>query len=78
MFLFFLINYEDKRELTFILNLKIFDIKEFIGEERWLYFLVILVVYGLAHIPQAYLLGYLFKVSATGFAVVTGWLIVSS
>lgn len=33
----------------------------------------LLVLYGMAHIPQMYLLSYIFKVSSTGFASLTAW-----
>ena len=35
-------------------------------------------MYGMAHIPQIYLMSYLFKVSATGFAILSVWNILSS
>ena len=38
----------------------------------------ILLAYGLAHIPQTYLLAYKFKESSTGFAMITGWNILTS
>jgi hypothetical protein len=37
-----------------------------------------LVIYGFANIPQVYILSYIFKVSATGFALITGWNIMTS
>ena len=52
--------------------LKLFDIDEFVGGDRWIYILLILFFYGFAHIPQMYLLSYLFKASATGFAACVG------
>ncbi len=52
--------------------LKLFDIDEFVGGDRWIYILLILLFYGFAHIPQMYLLSYLFKASATGFAACVG------
>ena len=61
-----------------LLSLKVFDINEFVGDHRWLYVSMILVCYGLAHIPQVYLLSYIFKASATGFASIVGWNILSS
>nr|QNH67858.1 ATP-binding cassette transporter subfamily A member 3 X1 [Brachionus rotundiformis] len=58
--------------------LKIFEIKQFINDEKWLYFFLLLFLNGLAHLPQTYLLSYLFKISATGFAIITSWNILSS
>ena len=52
--------------------LKAFDIDEFVGSGRWIYILLVLFFYGFAHIPQMYLISYLFRVSSTGFAVCAG------
>lgn len=38
----------------------------------------ILLVYGMAHITQTYLLSYKFQASSTGFAMITGWNIFTS
>nr|UOU03312.1 ATP-binding cassette subfamily A3-1 [Brachionus rubens] len=51
--------------------LKLFGIEEFVDGGRWIYFFGMLVLYGFAHLPQIYLLSYLFKLSATGFAAIT-------
>jgi ATP-binding cassette subfamily A (ABC1) protein 3 len=65
--------------LIFVIGLlKLFGISEFVDEGRWVSVLALLVLYGLAHIPQMYLLSYLFQVSATGFAFLVGWNILSS
>jgi ATP-binding cassette subfamily A (ABC1) protein 3 len=61
-----------------IVFLKLFGIDEFVGGTRWMSVLGLLILYGLAHIPQMYLLSYLFEVSATGFAFLVGWNILSS
>nr|QUF59427.1 ATP-binding cassette transporter Abca3-1 [Brachionus angularis] len=58
--------------------LKIFGIDEFVGGVRWIYVVVLLSMYGFAHIPQMYLFSYFFKVSATGFAALVAWNILSS
>ncbi len=58
--------------------LKIFDISEFINESRWTYLLLLMIVYGFANIPQVYILSYMFKISATGFALISGWNILTS
>ncbi len=58
--------------------LKLFNVVEYVDEMRWSYTLLILFVYGLAHIPQAYLFSYKFEVSASGFAIITAWNIISS
>jgi len=60
-----------------IVVLKIFNVVEYVDEMRWAYTLLILFVYGLAHIPQAYLFSYKFQVSASGFAIITAWNIIS-
>ncbi len=65
--------------ITFVLLLlKLFGIEEFMGEQRWLYVIGLLVLYGFSHIPQMYLFSYLFQISATGFAFLVGWNILSS
>ena len=61
-----------------ILLLKLFGITEFVGDTRWVAVLSLLILYGLAHIPQIYLLSYMFSVSATGFAFLVGWNILTS
>nr|QUF59428.1 ATP-binding cassette transporter Abca3-2 [Brachionus angularis] len=58
--------------------LKIFGIDEFVGGVRWIYVVGLLSMYGFAHIPQMYLFSYFFKVSATGFAALVAWNILSS
>jgi ATP-binding cassette subfamily A (ABC1) protein 3 len=55
-----------------------FGIKEFVGGVRLLYVFSLFVIYGLAHIPQSYLMSYLFTVPATGFAVTVAWNILAS
>lgn len=50
------------------MGVKGFGITEFVGEERWVYVLALLVLYGISHIPQMYLFSYFFEVSATGYA----------
>ena len=57
---------------------KVFDITEFVGEYRWVNTLIILLSYGFAHIPQTYIFAYKFKISSSGFAVITAWNIISS
>jgi hypothetical protein len=49
-----------------------------IGDFRWLYTIIILVIYGFAHIPQTYLLSSRFKVPSTGFAMLTAFNITTS
>lgn len=63
---------------SFIHSSKAFDIEGYIHEGRWLYTLFLLVLYGLSHTPQMYLLSFLFKVSATGLAALTAWNVISS
>nr|QNH67917.1 ATP-binding cassette transporter subfamily A member 3 X1 [Brachionus plicatilis] len=58
--------------------LKLFEIKQFVNDGRWLYFFLLLLLNGLAHLPQTYLFSYLFNISATGFAIITLWNILSS
>ena len=72
-----ILNYMVAVAIVMIL-LKVFQINEFMGANRWLYVFGLLTVYGFAHISQIYLLSYLFKVSATGFATMVGWNILSS
>ena len=36
------------------------------------------MLYGISHIPQMYLLSYFFQVSATGFASLVAWNILTS
>ena len=55
-----------------------FGINEFVGGVRLWYVFGLFVIYGLAHIPQSYLLSYLFSVPATGFAVTVAWNILAS
>lgn len=50
-FLWDILNYMIPLTVTMIL-LKAFDIEEFVGEGRWIYILLILILYGFAHIPQ--------------------------
>ena len=61
-----------------LILLKAFGIDEFVGGIRWTYVLECLLMYGFAHIPQTYILSYFFKVSATGFASLVAWNIISS
>nr|APD26538.1 ATP-binding cassette transporter subfamily A member 3 X1 protein [Brachionus koreanus] len=58
--------------------LKIFEIEQFVSGDKWLYFFLLLILNGLAHLPQTYLFSYLFNISATGFAIITSWNILSS
>ena len=58
--------------LFVILLLVIFNVEAFINDGRFLLSFLILLFYGMAHIPQMYLLSYLFKVSSTGFASLSG------
>jgi hypothetical protein len=55
-----------------------FGIDQFINGGRIQYTLSLFLLYGLAHIPQTYLLAYLFKVPATGFAAIVAWNLLSS
>ena len=61
-----------------IFSLKVFNIYQFTDEGRWLYVFGLLVVYGMAHIPQIYLFSYVFKTPASGFAALVGWNVLSS
>lgn len=61
-----------------IIILKLFGINEFVGENRWSFLLGLFLLYGLAHIPNMYLMAYMFQVSATGFAILVGWNILTS
>lgn len=61
-----------------ILLIWAFGITEFVGGERVWYTLGLFFFYGLAHIPQTYLMSYLFKVAATGFATIVAWNILAS
>ncbi len=61
-----------------LILLKAFGIEEFVGDNRWMYVLECLLMYGFAHIPQMYIFSYFFKVSATGFASLVAWNIISS
>ena len=58
--------------------MKAFDLDAFTGGVRLLYVFGLFVMYGLAHIPQSYLMSYLFSVPATGFAVAVAWNILAS
>ncbi|RNA07446.1 ATP-binding cassette sub-family A member 3-like, partial [Brachionus plicatilis] len=58
--------------------LKIFGIEEFMGGNRWIYVIGLLVLYGFSHIPQMYLFSYFFRIPATGFAALVVWNIMSS
>ena len=40
--------------------------------------LLLLITFGCAQIPQMYIFSYVFKVSATGFAAMTAWNVLSS
>lgn len=57
---------------------KAFGIDEYVGGVRWVFVFTLLFLYGLSHIPQMYLLSYFFQVSATGFASLVAWNIISS
>jgi len=61
-----------------IFTFKVFNVEAFINESRWLSTLAVFLIYGFAHIPQTYLLSYIFKVSSTGFAVLTALNITTS
>ncbi|CAF1041355.1 unnamed protein product [Brachionus calyciflorus] len=58
--------------------LMIFQVNQLIGEERIFYLLIILSLYGMAHIPQAYLFSLKFDVPSNGFSFITAWNIMSS
>lgn len=49
-----------------------FDVEAYIDNGRFLLTFALLILYGMAHIPQMYLLSYVFKVSSTGFASLSG------
>jgi ATP-binding cassette subfamily A (ABC1) protein 3 len=57
---------------------KVMGITEFVGGPRWSYVTLLMFLYGLAHIPQMYLLSHLFTISSTGFATLVAWNILSS
>lgn len=59
-------------------KIKIFGIDEFMGDNRWIYVVGLIFLYGFAHIPQMYLFSYAFRVPATGFAALVVWNIMSS
>lgn len=54
-----------------------FDVKNYVGSNIQ-YVIGLFIVYGLAHIPQTYLISYLFKKPATGFATNVAWNILAS
>ena len=67
--------------ITTVLTLLVmwaFDLTEFIGGIRLWYVFGLFALYGLAHIPQSYLMSYMFVVPATGFAVTVAWNILIS
>ena len=55
-----------------IILLAIFDVECYITEGRFMLSFLLLLFYGMAHIPQMYLLSYVFKVPSTGFATLAG------
>jgi len=69
-------NFSNRVILFYIL--KLFGIDEFVGDNRWAYVFGILILYGMSHISQMYLFSNYFKVSATGFAALVAWNIISS
>ena len=56
----------------------LFDISAYVTDGRWLISLLILILYGMAIIPQMYLFSYIFKVSSTGFATLVSYNIMTS
>ncbi len=58
--------------------MKAFQIDAYTTNWRWALSLLLLVFYGMAHIPQIYLFSYIFKVSSTGFAALTAFNILTS
>jgi ATP-binding cassette, subfamily A (ABC1), member 3 len=61
-----------------IILIAAFGLHEFINDGRVFYVFGIMVLSGLAHITQMYLLSYIFKISATGFAILSTWNILTS
>ena len=55
-----------------------FDVKGIIGDIRSLYTIIILTIYGLTHILQTYIFSLRFKIPSSGFAIITGWNIITS
>ncbi|RNA25639.1 ATP-binding cassette sub-family A member 3-like [Brachionus plicatilis] len=61
-----------------VLLFMIFNVIQIAGEDRIFYLVSLLILYGLAHIPQTYLFSLLFKVSSSGFSFITAWNIFTS
>lgn len=49
-----------------------------VSESKWIYLIVLFLAYGLAHIPQMYLLSNKFNISSTGYSVILTWNILTS
>ena len=65
--------------ITFVtILLAIFDVGAYIYDGRFLLTFGLLLLYGMAHIPQMYLLQYAFKLSSTGYASLSGFNILTS
>lgn len=60
-----------------IILIVVFDIQQYTGNQLKL-IIGLFFLYGFAHIPQTYLISYLFKNSSTGFAVNVAWNILTS
>ncbi len=61
-----------------IVIMSIFGLTQYTGGSRIWIVIGLFLFYGLAHIPQAYLISYLFSVPATGFAVSVAFFILTS
>ena len=68
-----------KNQIFYFFNLfKLFDVEQLLSEIKWIFTLIILLIYGLTHITQIYLFSFKFNLASTGFSVLTGWNIISS